>query len=114
MPYVTTGFLLTRCNFCSKQHPAYRVHTLTSRQVICDYCLDWHQAALDFLGGHPPKGCQACEKPWAEFPAATAFYLVKKDGIYQLLCKNCVVPYTKKRSDIYAGTDYGRQIGLAS
>jgi hypothetical protein len=89
------------------------VHRLQSNQVICDYCLEWHFHALDFLGGAVPKGCQECGRPWEEIQnptpgSATRMYVVPKDGIQQLLCESCVLPYAAKRQDIYGNTQFSK------
>ena len=102
-----------RCNWCSRERPAYRVHRLASNQVICDYCLEWHQAAIDMLAGKPPRGCQQCGISWETLRDSTPgvevrMYVVPKDGIYQLLCAHCVRPYAGKRADLYGGTEFGR------
>ena len=39
-------------------------------------------------------------------------YVVPKDGLYQLLCKQCVVPYVKKRADLYKGTEFGQHLNI--
>lgn len=101
--------LAVRCNWCSKQYPEHRVHRLSNKaqQVICDYCLDWHVKAMDFLGGAPPCGCQNCDRSFADLIAAAPsaldvrIYIVQKDGIYQMLCEVCVQPYVAKRTDLY-------------
>jgi hypothetical protein len=100
------------CNWCTKARPRFRVHRLQSNQVICDYCLDWQQHALDVLGGAPPRGCQGCCKTWAMLSAMTPgdqvrMYVVPKDGIYQLLCAACIKPYLPKTPQLYKGTKFG-------
>lgn len=104
--------MAVRCHWCSKQRPHYRSHRLASNQVICDYCVDWHIHALEFLGGGLPKGCQVCERTFAELHAqpgiATRMFVVPKDGIYQVLCAACAAPYTAKRADLYTGTKFGK------
>jgi hypothetical protein len=103
-----------RCSWCSKQRPEFRVHRLTSGQALCDYCLEWHLAALEVLSGGVPAGCQQCGADWARLRAAAPgvevrMYVVPKDGIYQLLCACCVRPYVGKRADLYAGTRFGKE-----
>jgi hypothetical protein len=85
--------------------------------VICDHCLEWHFHALDFLGGAVPAGCQGCGASWEKLRNSAPgvevrMYVVPKDGIYQMLCQACVVPYTGKRGDLYRGTQYGESIKL--
>jgi hypothetical protein len=106
-----------RCNWCSRWLPRFRSHRLASNQVICDYCLEWHFQALDVLGGAIPRGCQGCGKTGADLRAITLdadvrFYAVPKDGIYQLLCRECVKPYMPKRADLYRGTQAGKDMRL--
>ena len=102
-----------RCNFCSKQRPAFRAHRITAAQVICDHCLEWHMHAVDFLSGSAPAGCQDCGSTWAMLRDLSPtdevrLYVVPKDGIYQLLCATCVQRYLPKRADLYRGTQFGK------
>jgi hypothetical protein len=90
---------------------ANRVHRLETNQVICDYCLEWHFHSMDFLGGAVPKGCQICGTPWEALRDRTPgnavrMYVVPKDGIQQMLCDQCILPYALKRSDIYRDTTF--------
>jgi hypothetical protein len=106
--------IAVRCNWCSKQKPEFRVHRLTTGQVICDDCLDWHMHALDVMGGNMPRGCQECGAAWEQVLGAEQMrvYIVQKDGIYQVLCRACIQSYTPKRGDLYKGTRYGKSIDL--
>jgi hypothetical protein len=105
-----------RCNWCSKERHAFRVHRMASGQMICDDCLDWHQHAIAFLGGAVPRGCQECGATWEKLrdadPLAVGvkMYVVPKDGIYQILCALCVAKYLPKRADIYQGTQFGSEV----
>jgi len=106
--------IAVRCNWCSKQKPWHEVHRLSTNQVICDRCLDWHFHALDVMGGNMPNGCQICGHAWETMQECAGerihVYIVQKDGIYQVLCATCVTPYTGKRSDLYRGTEYGQSL----
>jgi hypothetical protein len=109
--------VLVRCNFCSREKPSFQVTRLTTGQAICEYCLDWHFKAIDFLDGGAPAGCQICGRSWAQVRAETPYveigtrmYVVLKDGIYQLLCAGCKDRYTPKRLDLYQGTAYGAEL----
>lgn len=107
-----SAVIAVRCHWCSRQLPSFRVHRLSSNQVICDYCLDWHFHALDFLGGAMPRGCQECGATWEFLRESTPgvevrLYVVPKDQILQLLCATCVQKYTAKRPDLYKGTGFG-------
>ncbi len=112
---MTPAFIETLvCNWCGRNRPKYRIHRLHSKQVICDYCLDWQKHALDVLAGETPRGCQGCVKTWQQLSAETPgdqvrMYVVPKDGIYQLLCKACVIPYLPKTSALYKGTQFGAE-----
>jgi hypothetical protein len=104
----------THCHYCSKRRLRFRVHVLASGQGICDYCLEWHNHAIAFLGGTPPPGCQGCGTTWAVLRDSTAgvevrMWVVMRDGIYQLLCKTCVAGYLPKRTDLYKGTQFGHE-----
>ena len=114
MPHVAG----VRCNWCSKERPAFRIHRLSSGQAICDYCLEWHNHALEVAGGTTePIGCQGCQQTWPMLKAITPgedvpLYVVPKDGLYQLLCKQCVVPYVTTRADLYKGTEFGQHLNI--
>jgi hypothetical protein len=104
-----------RCNWCSKFYPPHRCHTLQTNAVICENCIDWHYNAHAFLGGAPPAGCQVCNATWEELRArdpqslAVKIYVVQKDNNLQMLCEECISPYTDKRADLYRGTEYGKE-----
>ena len=106
-----------RCSFCSKERPEWRVHRIASGQVICDYCLDQHFQALDFLAGAMPRACHECGRSWQAIrdssPAveiAVGMYVVPKDGILQVLCAACKDAYVALRSDLYKGTKFGEEL----
>jgi hypothetical protein len=106
-----------RCNFCSRQLPAFRVHAFGTAerpaQRVCDDCLDWHMRALGLLAGEGiPPGCQGCGATRDELMEKSGgveyrLYVAPRDGIYQVLCRTCILPYTAKRRDLYGGTSYG-------
>jgi hypothetical protein len=109
---IVRNVLKLRCNFCSKELPVHRVHQIQQAQIICDYCLDWHNKALDFLAGGPIPGCQICDRSWAILRDQTKsvevrLYVVPRDGIYQVHCASCMAEYVPKRGDLYAGTPFG-------
>lgn len=100
------------CNWCGRARQKFRIHPLETGQAICDYCLDWHRHAMDFLGGAPPRGCQGCCHSWEEIKAAAPgeqvrMYVVPKDGLMQLLCARCVKPYLPQTKELYKGTQFG-------
>jgi hypothetical protein len=101
------------CNWCTRALPKFRVHRLMSHQVICDYCLEWQDHAMEVLGGAVPRGCQACGTSWYDLNARSGqqvrMYVVPKDGIFQLLCIDCVRPHLPKTKELYKGTKFGSQ-----
>ena len=104
-----------KCHWCQRWRPRGTVYRLTSRQNMCDDCMDWHVHALEFLGGAEPRGCFQCRLSWEELKARTPgnqvrLYVVPKDGVYQLLCRGCVEPYLKKNTQLFEGTKFGREI----
>lgn len=107
-----------RCHFCSRERLPWRVHRLAGNaQVICDYCLDWHDKAIAFLAGGPIPGCQCCGASWQRLRDSTPgvevrLYVLPKDGIYQVLCRVCVRPYVSQRADLYGGTAFGAQLKI--
>jgi hypothetical protein len=105
--------LKLRCHYCSKEREIWRIHQLgANAQLICDHCIEWHIKAGEFLAGRAMPGCQACLASW-EFLRDSApgvevrLYVVPKDGIYQVLCAACFLPYVSKRVDLYTGTPFG-------
>jgi len=105
-----------RCNFCSRQLPAFRVHRLGApdrpAQTICDDCLDWHNKAIALLAGGEVSGCQVCGKSWEFLRDSTLgetvrLYVVPRDGIYQVHCETCLAGYVPQRTDLYKGTAFG-------
>jgi hypothetical protein len=112
---VAITFATAVCNWCSRTRPRSRVHALQSGQSICDYCLDWHFHAMDFLGGAVPRGCQGCNSPWDALQARTPgdavrMYVVPKDGINQMLCHSCTLAYAAKRPDLYKNTKFWTEL----
>jgi hypothetical protein len=111
---MTPEVLQGRCNYCSKTRPRFRLHRLTQAQSICDYCMEWHQNAIEVLGGGVPRGCQVCDRSWDFLRDSTLgeqvrMYVVVKDGIYQVLCPECVKSYLPKRADLFKGTPFGHE-----
>lgn len=109
------GFL--RCHYCSKQRSPFRVHQTQNAQTICDYCLEWHNKALDLLAGRAMPGCQACGASWEKLRDSCPgvemkLYVVPREGIYQVLCAPCLKPYVSKRADLYRNTPFGASLNL--
>ncbi len=85
---------------------------LASRQLICDYCLDWHaHAALVASGETLPRGCQECNRDFSalDVPGTveTRMYVVKKDGVLQLLCPDCMLKFIAKTPQLVKNTEFG-------
>jgi len=105
---------VVRCHYCQQFRPRWRVHTFLRAQTICDYCLEWHNHALEFLAGELPRGCQAClvsseELALRELGTHVRFLVVVKDGIYQMLCPDCARGYLPKRAEFFKGTQFGKE-----
>ena len=106
-----------KCRYCQKQvHPA-EASGDERRGYQCIRCYDWHQHALEVLGGATPLGCQGCGDTWEQLKERTPgvevrMYVVPKDGIYQLLCKRCCDAYVPMRKDLFGGTEFGARINL--
>jgi hypothetical protein len=74
--------------------------------------------ALDLLAARGiPPGCQACGEtaerlrdrdPGVEWKV----YVVPGDGLLKVLCGRCVLPYARKRRDLYSGTSFGAALQL--
>jgi hypothetical protein len=111
-----------RCHFCSRQRREWEVHRLgtadLTTQVICQDCLDWHNAALEFLAGNgTPRGCQSCGLTAEvlrdrEPGVAWRLFVVPRDGVYSVLCKDCKALYVAKRADLYRGTAFGADLRM--
>jgi hypothetical protein len=106
--------LKLRCHYCSREREIWRIHQLAGNaQLICDYCLDHHNQAIEFLAGRGLPGCNVCERSWQTLRDAcpesveVKLYVVPKDGVLQLLCAGCLPAYVSKRSDLYGGTAFG-------
>lgn len=118
-----TGIVIAaRCHYCSRYLPPSRVHALgpaeNPAQTICDDCLLWHARAIELMAGQGvPPGCQKCgttreilamKAPGIEYK----LYVVPKDGVLQVLCGECVVPYVGQRRDLYGKTPFGERMKL--
>ena len=64
-----------------------------------------------------PPGCQVCSKTFDELRVLgtgveyqVRMYVLPKDGIYQVLCGECIKPYTQKRGDLFKGTQFGSEV----
>ena len=107
-----------RCAYCSKWRNSFRVHQLAGNaQLICEDCLVWHNRALEFLAGGAPSGCQGCMATWEVLRdrapgTQVRLYVLPRDGIYQMLCAECVAPYIRKRKDLYKETAFGASIRM--
>lgn len=103
-----------RCNYCSKYVSRSVARRLAGHaQIICDDCIDWHNRSIEVLAGEIPAGCQQCSRSWdlirdGAIGDDVRMYVVPKDGIYQLLCSLCCMPYLRLRSDFYKDTAFGR------
>jgi hypothetical protein len=110
--------IAVRCHYCSKWRAPRDLHRLSGHaQAICADCLSWHFRAMDFLAGGPPPGCQECLATWEILRERAPgdevrLYVVPRDGIYQMLCADCVRPYIRKRKDLYGDTAFGARIKL--
>jgi len=106
----------SRCNFCTRSLPAWRVHKLAGEaQTICDDCLDWHNKAIALLAGKAIPGCQGCLASWeflrdSSLGSRISLYVVPKDGIYQVLCAVCLRGYLPKRAELYRETAFGAAV----
>jgi len=80
--------------------------------IMCWQCLEWHRRAVMMLAGKPPPGCQVCGVTFAQLQERAGggdvrMYLHAKDGIYQVLCRQCSDDYVPKRVDLYGDTAFG-------
>ena len=108
--------ILERCHYCSKwvsHHDILIIGLEEGGARMCQKCYFWHRAALDLLvTGREPLGCQECGVTMAELRSRTTgdikLDVVPKDGIYQVLCKQCSNAYVPKRVDLYGDTAFGR------
>jgi hypothetical protein len=104
-----------RCRLCGKMRHRFDVLGASVRGYTCRECLEWHFHAMDVLGGAPPRSCQSClrtpEQLKSSDPARDVrMYVVPKDGVYQLVCRDCMRRYTRQRKDLYEGTAFGATI----
>lgn len=74
----------------------------------CANCLANHHANLSALAGERPRACNECRVSFddlARLDQNAAMVVVLKDGILQLLCKQCELRFTPK-SPTYQKTPY--------
>jgi hypothetical protein len=104
-----------RCRFCgSFRHR--REFVLPDRTTIspCVECYQAHEEALFALAEKVEPGCYDCRRKLSELPSENAHDDVSmclhwKDGLYQLLCRQCSATYEVKKKDMYADTPYGHR-----
>lgn len=105
-----------RCTWCSQHKSPYDLMHLSTGQLMCRRCYEWHHHALELLAsGQLPPGCQECGLTMQQLNAVTnatttRMYVVPKDGIYQVICLTCKEAYCRKRADLYRGTAFGQEI----
>jgi hypothetical protein len=102
------------CHYCQKGRSPYEIlHLGTGGALMCWKCHEWHEKAIEAIGGgEMPSGCQACGRSYetlrAESPAGDCkLYLHPCDGIYQVRCRACRDAYLTKRVDLYGPTRFG-------
>lgn len=82
----------------------------------CWHCLEWHQHAMEVMAGAIPKGCQECDRSFADIARVSGdnvrMFLHPKDGVWQVLCPPCSDSYETKRRDLYGNTPHGKAKGL--
>ena len=104
-----------RCHYCSRaRSPREVIHIGTGGAVMCWVCYEWHNRALDALGGNPPPGCQECGVTFQQLSerspggdSQVSMYVHPCDGIYKVFCRACSDAYVLKRVDLYRPTQYG-------
>jgi len=88
---------------------------------ICQQCYRAHRAALEALSNsQPPKECSECHLTYQQLrdrarlddnqPASMDCH--NEAGIYRFLCRKCSREYVRKRSELYADTEFGHQLRL--
>jgi len=106
------------CHYCSGQFWPHEFIHLPRGHRCCLRCWEWHGKAMALLSqGTPPPGCQECSVTFNQLQERsldgnTRMALVKKDGIYQVLCFRCSEKYIQKRRDLYGKTIFGHERGL--
>lgn len=107
-----------RCHYCSEfRRPDELIRIGTGGAVMCWKCYEWHQRALRMFAGDPPPGCQVCGITFQQLSENAPggdirMYVHPKDGVYQVLCKQCSDAYTRKRVDLYGDTVFGELMKL--
>jgi len=110
--------MAVRCNWCSHHKPPTRIMRLSTGQHMCDYCYEHHLHASDVLvDSEVLKGCVLCGLTFAqmrdlEIGPTFRMYVIPIDGIYALACRHCKDEYTRKRADIFKGTQYGEEMKI--
>jgi len=108
--------LRVKCHYCSKFWPASEVHHFGESIIMCFYCHQKHEKAVEAF--HPPHACAGpCGRTFEQIAAVTPGDSVGmtahfKDGVYQLLCAKCDAEYVLKRQDLYGDTRFGYERGV--
>ena len=105
--------IAARCNYCSRQQTPAQLHRIGGEggKVICQRCMEWHDKAISAAGGQMPHACQECGITSEQLEAVynrVRYFLVPKDGVYQILCSHCEREYVAKRQDLYGVIDDAR------
>jgi hypothetical protein len=117
---MSTVVMGVRCMHCSKFKPPLEIWTMPGGATICPDCNHRHDRAIEELstlmsGGTP--GCPVCSKSSAELKKLAgggdySMYVHWRDGVYVPHCDQCHAAYTPKRSDLYRGTQFGKDLKI--
>jgi len=101
-----------KCPYCSKFRSPFDIIRRTG-YTICFDCEQRHNEAVNLLTTRKFQGeCSECGKTPEQLGSNGVMCVHFENGFYKAMCKPCDAIYVTKRRDLYAGTEFARQIGL--
>lgn len=104
-----------RCHQCSKWFHPEELHHWPGSVRVCRSCLEKHRQTMQAIEGLADFRCCECKIHVSQTVGPDGegrMFIHDKDGVKQILCPQCSDAYERKRLDLYADTDYGRQKNL--
>lgn len=109
-----TVVITERCPYCSKWRSPRDILRMTGF-TICVQCEQRHIEALAALSSGEFKGeCSECGKSADQLRGTGEMAVHFEAGKYRVMCLPCDAIYVMKRRDLYGGTEFARDIGLAA
>lgn len=111
---MTTAVPIIRvqCSVCSGHvHPNEFV-LIGESVIVCWKCYEKQTRQVEIFD--PPKECGMCQTRFDVLAAReqsehVSMFAHWKDGIFQMLCRDCDKKYVLQRADLYGKTRFGRE-----